>query len=51
MAADNGVKGFDLVGEKDYPILKKYGLVPSMVPGGSGIRDGINHLDQVPARW
>ena len=46
MAADNGVKGFDLVGEKDYPILKKYGLVPSMVPGGSGLRDGINHLDQ-----
>lgn len=45
LAADHGIRGFDLVGEKDYPILKKYGLVPSMVPGGSGIRDGINHTE------
>jgi hydroxypyruvate isomerase len=44
-AAQLGVKGFDLIGPKDFPTLKKYGLVPSMVPGGSGIRDGINRTD------
>lgn len=42
IAAELGVKGFDLIGPKDFPVLKKYGLVPSMVPGGSGIKKGIN---------
>ncbi|MCU0227462.1 MAG: TIM barrel protein [Bryobacterales bacterium] len=42
ICADLGVVGFDLVGPKDFPVLKKYGLVPSMVPGGSGIKKGIN---------
>ena len=40
-----GVKGFDLIGPNDFPLLKKYGLVPSMVPGGSSIRDGINRKE------
>ncbi|MCW5964932.1 MAG: TIM barrel protein [Bryobacterales bacterium] len=42
VSAELGVQGFDLVGPKDFPVLKKYGLVPSMVPGGSGIKRGIN---------
>ena len=42
IAAELGVKGFDLLGPKDFPTIKKYGLVPSMVPGGSSIKAGIN---------
>jgi hydroxypyruvate isomerase len=41
-AARLGARGFDLVGPKDFPVLKKYGLVPTMVPGGSSIKNGIN---------
>ena len=35
-AALLGIKGFDLIGPPDWPTLKKYGLVPSMYPGGPG---------------
>jgi hydroxypyruvate isomerase len=35
-AARLGFKGFDLRGVQDFPILKKYGLIPTMVPGGGG---------------
>ena len=35
-AARLGIKGFDLIGPNDWPVLKKYGLVPSMYPGGPG---------------
>ena len=31
-----GIKGFDLIGPADWPTLKKFGLVPSMYPGGPG---------------
>jgi hydroxypyruvate isomerase len=41
-AARLGAYGIDLVGPNDFPVLKKYGLVPTMVPGGTGIRSGIN---------
>jgi hydroxypyruvate isomerase len=41
-AARLGALGIDLVGPNDFPVLKKYGLVPTMVPGGSGIKSGIN---------
>jgi hydroxypyruvate isomerase len=41
-AARLGAYGIDLVGPKEFPVLKKYGLVPTMVPGGSGIQSGIN---------
>jgi hydroxypyruvate isomerase len=37
-----GALGIDLVGPETFPTLKKYGLVPTMVPGGSGIKAGIN---------
>src|SRR6187549_3947840 len=32
-AAELGVTGHDLLGPKDFPLLKKYGLIPTMVPG------------------
>jgi hydroxypyruvate isomerase len=44
-AARLGLYGIDLVGPKDWPTLKKYGLLPTMAPGGASIRDGINHVD------
>jgi hydroxypyruvate isomerase len=41
-----GVQGFDLKGPADWPIMKKYGLVPSMVPGGGGtIPDALNRTE------
>lgn len=46
-AARLGIKGFDLIGPADWPTLKKYGLVPSMYPGGPGgtIPVGPSHKD------
>jgi len=41
-AARLGIAGFDLVGPAEFPTLKKYGLIPTMVPGGSSIKNGIN---------
>jgi hydroxypyruvate isomerase len=38
-----GAYGIDLVGPETFPVLKKHGLIPTMVPGGSGIKDGINN--------
>jgi hydroxypyruvate isomerase len=35
-AARLGIKGFDLIGPTDWPVLKKYGLTPSMYPAGAG---------------
>jgi len=35
-AARLGIQGFDLIGPADWPLLKKYGLVPSMYPPGPG---------------
>jgi hydroxypyruvate isomerase len=41
-----GVWGIDLVGPKDWPTMKKYGLIPTMAPGGAGgIRDGLNRVE------
>jgi hydroxypyruvate isomerase len=44
-AARVGLKGIDLVGPKDFPVLKKYGLVPTMAPGGASIANGINRVE------
>jgi hydroxypyruvate isomerase len=35
-AADLGFQGYDLIGPSMFPLLKKYGLTPSMVPGYGG---------------
>jgi len=46
-AARLGVQGFDLIGPADWPILKKYGLAPSMYPPGPGgsIPDALNRRE------
>ena len=45
-AARLGAKGYDLIGPKDWPTLKKYGLVPAMVPGfGGTIPDALNRKE------
>jgi len=42
-AARVGIKGYDLIGPADWPMLKKYGLVPTMYQfQGSTIPDGLN---------
>jgi hydroxypyruvate isomerase len=41
-AAKAGAHGIDLVGPEFFPSLKKFGLIPTMLPGGSGIKAGIN---------
>jgi hydroxypyruvate isomerase len=48
-AARLGCKGFDLVAAQDWPVLKKYGLLPAMAPPGSSgvtIANGINEKDK-----
>mgnify|MGYP001151859980 CR=1 FL=1 len=40
-----GMKGIDLIGEKDWPVVQKHGLVPSMVTGGGSIADGLNRKE------
>jgi hydroxypyruvate isomerase len=47
-AARLGVYGIDLIGPKDWPLLKKYGLIPTMCPGGGTIRDGFNKVENHP---
>jgi hydroxypyruvate isomerase len=42
-AARLGAVGIDLVGPDTFATLKEHSLIPTMVPGGSGIKDGINH--------
>ena len=45
-AARLGAKGYDLIGPNDWPILKKYGLLPTMVPGfGGTIPDALNRKE------
>jgi hydroxypyruvate isomerase len=41
-AARLGVKGFDLVGPKDWPTVKQNGLIPTMCPGAGSIETGLN---------
>src|SRR5262249_23750966 len=46
-AARLGIKGYDLIGPKDWPTLKKYGLIPTMYPPGPGgtIPDALNRRE------
>jgi hydroxypyruvate isomerase len=46
-AARLGCKGFDLIEPADWPLLKKYGLIPTMYPPGPGgtIRDALNRTE------
>ncbi len=46
IAAQLGCVGYDLIGPKDWPTLKKYGLIPTMAPpGGVTMEDGIIHKE------
>jgi hydroxypyruvate isomerase len=40
-----GLKSVDLAAPDDWPTLKKYGLVPTMVGGGTTIPDGFNRKE------
>ncbi len=46
-AARLGIYGFDLIAPADWPVLKKNGLVPTMLPSpyGGTIADGINRKE------
>ena len=45
-AAKIGFKGFDLIGEADWPTLKKYGLIPTMAGAGPvNFQDGLIHKE------
>src|SRR5258708_7314509 len=44
-----GIKGFDLIGYSDWPILKKYGILPTMVPGAMQLANGTNDKSLHPA--
>ena len=47
-ASQLGVVGFDLIGPEDFPTLKKYGLIPTMVPGAMTLTGGFNHKEDHP---
>jgi hydroxypyruvate isomerase len=40
--AELGLQAYDLQGPEKFPIMKKYGIVPSMVPGSSPLANGVN---------
>ena len=46
-AARLGIQGFDLIGPMDWPLLRRYGLTPSMYPQGPGgtIPDALNRVE------
>ena len=44
-AAEIGLAGLDLIDEKDWPVLKKYNLVPAMVTGAATIPVGWNQTE------
>ncbi len=45
-AARLGLRGLDLIGFQDWPLLKKYGLIPTMAPAaGHSLTDGINRRE------
>jgi hydroxypyruvate isomerase len=40
-----GLKSIDLARPADWPVVKKYGLIPTMVGGGTSIPDGFNRKE------
>jgi hydroxypyruvate isomerase len=40
-----GMVGVDLIGPDDWPTVQKYGLTPTMAPGGASIKDGLNRVE------
>ena len=48
LAAQMGLVGMDLVGRNDWPVVKKHGLVATMVSGAGSIRKGLNDKSMHP---
>ena len=44
-AARIGLKGIDLIDYKEWPVVRKYGLVPAMTPGAGNISDAFNRKE------
>ena len=44
-AAGMGIRGVDLIGPDEWPVVKKYGLTPAMTTGGGTIPDGLNRKE------
>jgi hydroxypyruvate isomerase len=40
-----GLKSIDLAPATDWPVMKKYGLIPTMIGGGTTIPDGFNRKE------
>jgi hydroxypyruvate isomerase len=40
-----GLRGIDLIGPDEWPVAQKYGLIPSMAPGGGTIAEGLNRTE------
>src|SRR5258708_18965951 len=44
-SAKLGLKGMDLIGWDEWPVVQKYGLKPAMTTGGGTIPDGLNRKE------
>src|SRR5260370_18564166 len=44
-SAKLGLKGMDLIGPDEWPVVQKYGLTPAMTTGGARIPDGLNRKE------
>ena len=44
-ASRMGLRGIDLINSEEWPLARKYGLVPAMTPGGGTIPDGLNRTE------
>ena len=45
LASRLGLKGIDLVGPNSYAMLKKFGLLPTMIYGTNSIPNGVNRTE------
>jgi hypothetical protein len=48
LLVEMGLVGRDLMGQTEWPVLKKYGLVATMVPGAGSIKKGLNDKSMHP---
>jgi hydroxypyruvate isomerase len=48
LLVEMGLVGRDLMGQGEWPTLKKYGLVATMVPGAGSIKQGLNDKSMHP---
>ena len=44
-SAKLGLRGMDLIGPDEWPVVQKYGLTPAMTTGGGTIPDGLNRKE------